>query len=509
MDQARRPEQTEETTAAVATPEATADEAEATTAETIAEAAETAPAGTAEAATVEATADGTETVTATAEAAAKVPAGAAEKVTVKPTADAAEEVRRERHARLDRFQRDPYPLYDRARRTAGLTFVPLLNAWLVARDADIREVLLRPQDFSSAQSLRPDVRPSPAALAVLGAGFAPRPTVVSTDGPAHRRHRAPLNSGLSAARVAALTEYVTDQAETLAEAFAAAVAEQGRADLMAHYARRLPGAVVGRLLGLDPADVPTAVHCSYSAERLLYRPLSEPEQIAAAEDVLALQHLLDGYARDRRARPRDDLITGMVAALAPDAGLGPGPRALTDDQRCELVANLQNLLIAGHLTTTALIGTTVLHLLRHRDQWERLLARPDLIPAAVEEAARYDSAVQGFRRTTTRPVTLAGTELPAGATVFVAYGSANRDPARHPDPDVFDITRTRPHARHHLAFGHGPHGCPGSQLARVQLRATLAAFARRLPGLRLVEGRHVPMRPTLIHRSPEELLLTC
>ncbi|MFJ9824313.1 cytochrome P450 [Streptomyces sp. NPDC101160] len=415
---------------------------------------------------------------------------------------------RRRHARLDELQRDPYPLYDRARRTAGLTYEPLLDAWLVTRDADVREVLLRPQDFSSAQSLRPDVQPSPAALAVLGSGFAPRPTVVSTDGPAHRRHRAPLNSGLSVTRIAALTPYITRQAETLAEEFADAVAAHGRADLMARYARRLPGAVVGRLLGLDPVDVPAAVHGSYSAERLLFRPLPEAEQIAAAQDVLALQELLDRYARDRRARPRDDLITAMVTALAPDAGLGPGPRELTDDQRCELVANLQNLLIAGHLTTTALIGTTVLHLLRHRDQWELLRTRPELVPAAVEEAARYDTAVQGFRRTTTRPVTLAGTELPAGASVFVAYGSANRDPARHPDPDVFDITRTRAHSRH-LAFGHGPHGCPGSQLARVQLRAALQALSRRLPGLRPADARPVPMRPTLIHRSPEELFLTC
>ncbi|MFI8520825.1 cytochrome P450 [Streptomyces sp. NPDC085481] len=415
---------------------------------------------------------------------------------------------RKRHDLLDELQRDPYPLYAHARRTEGLTFVPTLDAWLVSRDADIREVLLRPQDFSSAQALRPDVVPSPAALAVLGSGFAPRPTVVSTDGPAHRRHRAPLNSGLSAARTAALTPYIAQQADTLAEAFADAVAEHGHADLMAHYARRLPGAVIGRLLGLDPADVPAAVHGSYSAERLLFRPLPEDEQTAAAEDVLALQHLLDRYARDRRTRPREDLTSAMVAALAPDAGLGPGPRELTADQRCELVSNLQNLLIAGHLTTTALIGTTVLHLLRHRDQWELLCTRPELIPAAVEEAARYDTAVQGFRRTTTRPVTLAGTELPAGATVFVAYGSANRDPARHPDPDTFDITRHRLELRH-LSFGHGPHGCPGSQLARTQIRATLEALTRRLPGLRLADDHPVVMRPTLIHRSPEELRLTC
>ncbi|MET9956772.1 cytochrome P450 [Streptomyces sp. NPDC006339] len=414
---------------------------------------------------------------------------------------------RKRHAALDALQRDPYPLYARARRTPGLTYVPTLDAWLVSRDADIREVLLRPQDFSSAQALRPDVRPAPAALAVLGGGFAPRPTVVSTDGPAHRRHRAPLNSGLSAARVAALTPYVTHQAETLAEAFADTITAHGHADLMAHYARVLPGAVIGRLLGLDPADVPAAVHGSYSAERLLFRPLPEDEQITAAQDVLALQHLLDRYARDRRDRPRDDLVTALVTALAPDSGLGPGPRGLTEDQRCELVANLQNLLIAGHLTTTALIGTTVLHLLRHRDQWELLCDRPELIPAAVEEAARYDSAVQGFRRTTTRPVTLAGTELPAGAVLFLAYGSANRDPARHRDPDTFDITRPPPRPRH-LAFGHGPHGCPGSRLARVQLHATLGALTRLLPDLRPLDDRPAPMRPTLIHRSPEELLLT-
>ncbi|MFI1812918.1 cytochrome P450 [Streptomyces sp. NPDC020422] len=419
-----------------------------------------------------------------------------------------DQAQRKRHALLDALQRDPYPLYARARRSPGLTFVPALDAWLVARDADIREVLLRPQDFSSAQALRPDVLPSPAALAVLAKGFAGRPTVVSTDGPAHRRHRAPLNSGLSAARTAALTPYIRRQADILAEAFADAVAERGQADLMAEYARVLPGTVIGRLLGLDPADVPAAVHGSYSAERLLFRPLPEEEQIAAAEDVLALQRLLDRYARDRRARPRDDLISTMVGALAPDAGLGPGPRDLTEDQRCELVANLQNLLIAGHLTTTALIGGTMLHLLRHPDQWRLLHTRPELIPAAVEEAARYDTAVQGFRRTTTRPLTLAGTELPAGATLFVAYGSANRDPARHQDPDTFDITRPHPRPRH-LAFGHGPHGCPGSQLARVQLRGTLEAFVRRLPGLRPAEGHEPAMRPTLIHRSPERLLLTC
>ncbi|MFF3323885.1 cytochrome P450 [Streptomyces sp. NPDC002889] len=398
------------------------------------------------------------------------------------------------HDRLDELQRDPYPLYTRARRAEGLTFVPELDAWLVARDADVREVLRRADDFSSVRALLPDVMPSPAALQVLAKGYGKRPTVVSTDGAAHRRHRAPLNRGLSAGRIAALLPYATERAEALVDTFAA----DGRAELMRAYARRLPGQVIGRLIGLEEDDVPDAVYGGYRAEQLLFRPLEADEQAEAAEDVVALQTMLDRYIRDRRESPRDDLLSGMVAALAPGSG------ELSLDQRHELVSSFQNFLIAGHLTTTALIGTTLLHLLRDRRQWEMICDDPALIPAAVEEAARYDSAVQGFRRTTTRAVTLAGTELPAGATVFVAYGSANRDERSHERPDVFDITR--PVSRRHVAFGHGAHGCPGSQLAREQMALTVGLLARRLPGLRLDEDRPpVVMRPTLIHRSPDEL----
>ncbi|MFJ3828986.1 cytochrome P450 [Streptomyces sp. NPDC090046] len=400
-------------------------------------------------------------------------------------------------ARRDELYRDPYPLYDRARRTEGLTYVPEFDAWLVARDADVREVLLRAEDFSSANALLPDVPLSEAALGVLQRGFGPRPTVVSSDGAAHRRHRAPLNRGLSAARVAALLPYARTCAQELVDGFAA----DGSAELVELYARQLPGMVVGRLIGLDPADVPAAVHGGYRAEELLFRPLPPEGQVAAAEDVVALQHLLDGYVRDRRDHPRDDMCSTMVAALA------PGDAELTLEQRHELVTSLQNLLIAGFLTASALIGTMLMHLLGDRRQWQLLRADPSLVPAAVEEAVRHDTAIQAFRRTTTRPVTLAGTKLPAGAAVLVAYGSANRDGERYERAGEFDITR--PGNRQHVAFGYGPHGCPGSQLAREQLRLTLELFIRRMPDLRLDRARPRPrMRPTLIHRSPQVLHVT-
>ncbi|MFJ4876855.1 cytochrome P450 [Streptomyces sp. NPDC088745] len=402
------------------------------------------------------------------------------------------------HHRLDALYRDPYPRCARARAAPGLTFVPELDAWLVARDADVREVLRRPEDFSSANALRPDVRPGPAALAELARGLGGFRTVLSTDGEAHRAYRAPLNSGLSSARVNAVLPYTAARAEALVDAFA----PRGQAELMGEYAQQLPGDVIGRLLGLTEEDARTAVHGSRRAEELLFRPLPEEEQVAAARDVVTLQHLLDNYIRERRAHPRDDLVSTMTAALVPGTG------DLTREQRAEAVSQFQNLLVAGHLTTTALIGSALHHLLRDRAQWELLCAEPERVPAAVEECARFDAPIQGFRRLTTRTVTLAGTELPAGATVFVAYGSANRDPARHADPDSFDIARTAP--AKHLGFGRGVHGCPGAHLGRAQLRITLELFTRRFPHLRLgrAADQQVVVRPTLIHRSPQALHLS-
>ncbi|MGI5202191.1 cytochrome P450 [Spirillospora sp. CA-108201] len=377
---------------------------------------------------------------------------------------------------------DPYPFYARAREAEGLTLVPELDAWLVARHADARAVLRDPDTFSSANALRPDVIPGPEAVEVLRSLPQGRPVVLTADGDDHRRVREPLTRGLSPKRVAAALPFVTRRARELVASFAG----DHRVELMGRYARVLPGEVIGHMLGIDPDEVPALIEGGYRAEDLVFRPMGADEQVAAAERVAGMKRVLDAHVRGRE--PGDDLCGEMARAIEPHG---------------TLISNLQNILLAGHLTTTALIGTAVLHLLRDREQWELLCARPELIPAAVEEAARYDPAVQGFRRVTTRPVRVAGTELPAGAEVFVAYAAAGRDPLAHDRPDEFDITRE---PKRHLAFGHGVHACPGSQLAREQVRVTLEELTARLPGLRVEEP--VEMLPSLIHRSPKELFLT-
>jgi cytochrome P450 len=171
---------------------------------------------------------------------------------------------------------------------------------------------------------------------------------------------------------------------------------------------------------------------------------------------------------------------------------------LTLDQRYEVASNVQNLFIAGFITATPLLGTMLLNLLRQREQWELLCAKPELIPAAVEEALRYDTSLQSVRRVTTAPVTLAGVEIPAGATLLVALASANRDPGVHDHADVFDVGRSQ---AKHVSFGHGPHACVGAQLFREEAKATLRVLTERLPGLRLAPQERGTMGHSVVPRD--------
>ncbi|WP_432925302.1 hypothetical protein ACQPZZ_32240 [Microbispora sp. CA-135349] len=157
----------------------------------------------------------------------------------------------------DALLRDPYPVYAKARETPGLTFLPEMNAWLVARDADVREVLRSPEVFSSANALRGDFVAEPSVLAELGKGVGGAPVVVTSDGAAHQRYQVPLVRGLSPARVASVVPFIRERAESLVDAFASPV------ELVGAYARRLPGEVIGHLLGLDPEHVPMAVEVGY------------------------------------------------------------------------------------------------------------------------------------------------------------------------------------------------------------------------------------------------------
>ena len=200
-----------------------------------------------------------------------------------------------------------------------------------------------------------------------------------------------------------------------------------------------------------------------------------------------LGEYLRGVIAARRREPRPDLISALLAARDRED-------VLSDD---ELIANCTLLLLAGHETTTNLIGNGALALLRNPDQLARLRSDPTLAPSAAEECLRYDAPVQLTSRRAVEDVVLGGIHIAREAEVDVFIGSTNRDAAQFDHPDRFDIGRR---ATSHLAFGHGAHFCVGAPLARLEGEVALGRLAARMPRLEL-ESEDLPRRPGLVLRG--------
>jgi cytochrome P450 len=212
---------------------------------------------------------------------------------------------------------------------------------------------------------------------------------------------------------------------------------------------------------------------------------------ASAEFVDALREMI----AHRRDHPGDDLVSDLVAADL-DAERRGGARLGID----ELVGTAALLLMAGHEATVNVIGNGVLALLRHRAQWERLVADPGLSATAVEELIRFDPPLQLFERTALRDTTVAGHDVPAGAKVAALLGAAAHDPQVFDDPAELDVGRRR---NPHLGFGAGVHYCLGAPLARLEVAAVLDALRRRLPGMVLAAPPR--RRPDFVMRGLREL----
>ena len=207
--------------------------------------------------------------------------------------------------------------------------------------------------------------------------------------------------------------------------------------------------------------------------------------------VADLQDYCVDLVRERQRRPADDLLSKLIAAT-PEGQLSAS----------EIFWFFALLLIAGHETTTSLLSNLVLALQDHPGEWEALRRDPALVPAAVNEALRYDAPVQGFFRSALTRYAVGDREIPEGARVLLLFGAANRDPRKYPDPDVFRAARN---PDDHLAFGGGIHFCLGASLARMEGAAVLGELVRRVRGFELTGPVERTCNPTL--RSARRLPL--
>jgi len=370
-------------------------------------------------------------------------------------------------------------------------FAPAIGYYVLTRYDDIAAVFRDPASYSAAIAQAPLGPITEQAQQILrGAGHKPQPSMVSLDEPEHARLRKPAARAFSMKRVTALIPAIEATTARLLDA----VAGQPEFDLVAAIAFPLPANIVFSLMGVPEADFGQLKQwCGYRAALGWGRPAPR-DQVEIATSMAAYRGYLRDLVTRKAAAPGDDLTSDLIAIHH------EAPDRLTLD---EIGSILFSLSFAGHETTTGLIGNTVRRLLEQPGRWSEITRHPDLIPAAVEETLRYDPSVPVWRRVTTRPVTLAGHELPAGARLFLWLAAAGRDPAAFPEPDAFDLHR--PDASRHLAFGQGLHYCLGANLGRLETQVAVSELARRYPGLRLVPGQQLTFHPNISFRGPQVL----
>jgi cytochrome P450 len=345
-----------------------------------------------------------------------------------------------------------------------------MPAWLVARHDDVREVLGDATRFSNAAqaavAMPGDTRTAEERRRAMAG------QMLLTDPPEHTRLRRFLTPEFTVRRMKRLQPRIVEIVEEHLDALERAGSP---ADLVPAFALPIPSLVICELLGVPYAD----------RDAFQRRTARQLDLAIPFEERVALQQEGRAYMEGLVARAQADPGEDMLGMLVREHGA-----EMTDD---ELAGIASLLLIAGHETTSNMLGLGTLALLRHPDQLALVRDDPGVVDAAVEELMRWLSIVHtGFARTTTTEVELGGHTIPAGELVLCALPTANRDPSSMTDPDTLDVTRG---AMGHLAFGHGVHHCLGAPLARMEMRIAFPALLRRFPGLALdVPFDEIPFR---------------
>lgn len=354
---------------------------------------------------------------------------------------------------LTDFTANPYPYYERMRAAGPVHTIrtdDFDRVWLVVGYEEGRAALADPR-------LGKDWRALPGELG----GDPINANMLEMDAPDHTRLRKLVARAFTARRIEALRPRVQEITDELLDV----MLPEGRADLVDAFAFPLPMTVICELIGVPDLD--------RSAFRKLSNGVVAPAGPAEeGEAIRAMGAYLGELIRDKGRSPGDDLLSALIAARDEEDD------ALSPD---ELVGMAFLLLVAGHETTVNLISNGVRALLDHPDQLAALRADPGLLDGAVEEMLRYDGPVETatFRFARER-VEIGSRTIETGDPVLISLAGSDRDPARYPEPDRFDIRRD---TRGHLAFGHGIHFCMGAPLARMEGRIAIRTLLERCPGL--------------------------
>lgn len=364
---------------------------------------------------------------------------------------------------------DPYPLFAQIR-GRGPLLMPESNMTVFSSFAACDEVLRHPDSCSDS------MKSSVVQRHLASGAMPPRgntPGFMFLDPPDHTRLRKLAQQAFAPRVVRALESEIAATVDALLDA----MADQGTADLITGLAYPLPVAVICRLLGVPVEDEAQFSSAAALVAQALDPIMSitgapDPQADARLEAGAWLREYLGELVEQRRAHPREDLISALIAAEE-------GGDQLTAD---EIVATCNLLLIAGHETTVNLIANAAQEMLRSPEHWAALAADPELAGAVVEETLRFDPPVQLVMRIAGADMRIGEVDIAQGDTMLLLLAAAQRDPDMYDEPDRFRPGRE---SLRHLSFGLGPHFCLGAPLARLEGRVALAKLTARFPRARL------------------------
>jgi cytochrome P450 len=359
------------------------------------------------------------------------------------------------------FADNPYPTYKRLRDEAPVFHHEAMNFWAISRYADVVEAHRDEATFCSSGGVNIEPHPGGSAL-------------IFKDLPEHRWHKMLVTKVFTRERMNGMEDFVRGLCVRLLDE----AARKDEFDFVKDFAVKLPLTVISELIAI-PEEYRADIH-HFANMALLRGGDIDPMDMHQAK--LASDRTYLALVRERRAKPRDDVITLLMESeLEDDQGVR---RKLTDE---ELADRFMELAIAGHETVAKAIPNGAVAIQRFPSEREKLRRDPSLIPNTVEEVLRFDPPSQLQGRTTTRDVELHGVTIPAGSKTMLLTGAATRDERRFENPDVFDVTRENDMIS--VYFGYGIHRCLGIHLARLEIRIALQELMARLPDFQVFPER--------------------
>jgi cytochrome P450 len=395
-------------------------------------------------------------------------------------------------------QQCPYEFYKATRAPAPLYRMPQTGFYLVTSFDLCREVIRQPDLFASGVSpmaLREGGVPQAIIDVYQNDGWLPEASCSTSDPPRHTRVRAFLEPLFTVQRVRELVPMIDAIAHELLDA----IGDRTEIEFVHEFSHPLPMTVIARLIGVPDADLGQFKAWSDAIVEPFSMMVSPERELECARLVVEMQHYFADLLAQRRASPRDDLLTAVARA-------GEDPE-LHFDLREQLTILAIDLLASGNETTTAAITSGVKLLMERPDVIAEVRADPRLVRNLAEEILRLESPAQGMFRRVTRDTVLGGVPLLEGDLLSVRFGAANRDEHQFPQPEHIDLHRSQPGK--HLALGIGRHHCIGAQLARQEIISSFNALLERYDGFALTTGRPAPQyTPSFFGRNLHEMYVT-